>query len=158
MTTVQTGRARILALLARQPVDRTPVMPITMMFAADRIGVNYGEYANNYQVLVEAQIRTAEQFDFDYVSVISDPAREVADCGGKIAMFDNQPPAIDEHDTILREIETLSRLKHPDALGGGRMHDRVKAVALFKEKVKERLPLIFITPYLITKSESDSVT
>ena len=47
-------------------------------------------------MLVEAQIRTAEDFDFDYVSCISDPAREAADCGAAVRFFDDQPPAIDE--------------------------------------------------------------
>ena len=54
------------------------------------------QYAADHRVLVEAQIRTAEKFDFDYVSCISDPAREAADCGATIQYFDDQPPAIDE--------------------------------------------------------------
>ena len=73
------GRSRVLALLAGQTVDRTPVMPITMMFAADCLGVKYGAYASDFRILVEAQIKTAATYDFDYVSVISDPAREAAD-------------------------------------------------------------------------------
>jgi hypothetical protein len=33
--------------------DRLPLMPITMMFAADRLGVKYSEYARNHEVLVK---------------------------------------------------------------------------------------------------------
>jgi MtaA/CmuA family methyltransferase len=109
-------------------------MPITMMFAAKQIGAMYGDYARDYRVLVEGQIRTAEKFDFDYVSCISDPAREVADCGGVIRYFDNQPPAMDEGNALLADKTTLATLKQPDPLGGGRMHDRVNAAALFKER------------------------
>ena len=69
------GRQRIIAMIDGEPVDRLPVMPLTMMFAADQIGEPYGKYAADSRVLVEGQIRTAEKFDFDYVSVISDPAR-----------------------------------------------------------------------------------
>ena len=68
-----TGHDRILAMLDGSPVDSLPLMPITMMFAADQIGVPYGQYAADHRVLVEGQIRTAEKFDFDYVSCISDP-------------------------------------------------------------------------------------
>ena len=64
-------------------VDSLPLMPITMMFAADQIGQPYGKYATDYRVLVEGQLRTAERFDFDYVSCISDPGREAADCGAR---------------------------------------------------------------------------
>ena len=51
---------RILAVLEGRPVDRLPRMPITMMFAADVVGVPYGRYATDYRAMVEAQLRTAE--------------------------------------------------------------------------------------------------
>jgi MtaA/CmuA family methyltransferase len=110
-------------------------MPITMMFAADRIGVRYRDYVTDHKVLVEGQIRTAEKFDFDYVSCISDPAREAADCGAAVEFFDDQPPAIDEGRPLLGTKGALARLDIPDPLGGGRMTDRVKAVSLLKEKI-----------------------
>ena len=131
------SRERILAHLAGQPVDHLPVMPITMMFATDLIGQPYGRYARDHRVLVEAQLRVAETFGLDYVSCISDPAREAADCGAAIKYFDNQPPALAEDHALLLDKSTLARLKAPDPLGGGRMHDRVQAAALFREKVRD---------------------
>ncbi len=115
--------------------DCLPLMPITMMFAADQAGVPYGRYASDYRVLVEAQLLTAERFDFDYVSCISDPARETADCGGAVHYFDNQPPAIDEVHALLADKRVLARLRVPDPLGGGRMFDRVQAAALFRQRI-----------------------
>ncbi len=130
-----TGRECILAMLADQPVDSLPLMPITMMFAADHTGVSYGQYARDYRVLVEAQIATAEAYDFDYVSCISDPAREAADCGAAVKFFDDQPPAIDEAHALLADKSALRKLRIPDPLGGGRMHDRVQAAALLRERI-----------------------
>lgn len=130
------GRERVLTHLAGQPVDCLPLMPITMMFAADQMGVRYGAYARDYRVLVEAQVRTAERFDFDYVSVISDPAREAADCGARIEYFPDQPPAIVETEARLADKRELARLKVPDPLGGGRMTDRVQGVAALRERVR----------------------
>lgn len=131
------GYERVVAALEGRPVDCLPQMPITMMFAADEIGARYGEYATDYRTLVEAQIRTAEKYDFDYVSCISDPAREAADCGARVQIFDDQPPAIDENNALLSDKTVLSRLSAeiPDPLGGGRMHDRVMAAGLFRETV-----------------------
>jgi MtaA/CmuA family methyltransferase len=129
------GRERLLAMLRGQPVDCLPQMPITMMFAADQLGVPYGRYATDYRLLVEGQILVAERFDIDHVSCISDPAREAADCGATIQYFENQPPAIDETNARLVDKKELARLKIPDPLGGGRMHDRVKAAELFKKRV-----------------------
>lgn len=130
------GKERILAQIEGREIDYLPQMPITMMFAADNIEVKYGKYAADYRVLVEAQLRIAEKYDIDHVSCISDPAREAADCGATIKYFDDQPPAIVEEKALLLDKTKLVNLKIPDPLGGGRMHDRVKAAALFKEKVK----------------------
>ena len=88
------GRERVLALLEGRPVDRLPLMPITMMFAADQMGAKYLQYVTDYRVMAEAQLRTAERFDIDLVSVISDPAREAGDLGAPVRFFDDQPPAI----------------------------------------------------------------
>ncbi len=129
------GRERVLAMIAGRPVDHLCNMPITMMFAADHIGAKYREYATNCRVLVEAQMRTAETFNFDYVSVVSDPGCEAADCGATIKYFEDQPPAIDETQTRLADKASLDGLKVPDPRGGGRMTNRVNGVALFKERV-----------------------
>ena len=130
-----TGRERVWAMFEGREPDHLPLMPITMMFAADLAGVKYGQYAANFEVLAEAQTRVAETFGFDYVSAISDPAREAADCGAAIEWFEDQPPAVDESHALLQRPEDLIRLAVPDPLGGGRMHDRVKGVARLKERV-----------------------
>jgi MtaA/CmuA family methyltransferase len=130
-----TPRDRILATLEGRPVDRLALMPVTMMFAADQIGVPYGRYAADHNVLAEAQIRTAEKFEFGHVSCVSDPAREAADCGATVHFFDDQPPAIDEVHSLLQDKRALVGLAIPDPLGGGRMHDRVLAAAAMHQRV-----------------------
>lgn len=134
-----TGRQCILNHLEGQPVDRLPVMPITMMFAADQIGAQYRDYCTDYRVLVKGQIHVAEKFGFDYVNTMSDPAREAADCGARVAYFLTQPVALVEDDALLADKTKLARLKMPDPLGGGRMHNGIKAVAAFKERVGKQL-------------------
>lgn len=129
------GAERILGTFRGKPTDCLPLTPITMMFAADQIGVPYGRYVKDYQVLVEAQLRTAEKFDLDHVSCISDPAREAADCGARIQFFEDQPPAPDETHSLLAYKAALNKLKVPNPLGGGRMHDRVRAAEAFRRRV-----------------------
>jgi MtaA/CmuA family methyltransferase len=129
------GRERVLAHLAGQPVDRLPLMPITMMFAARRIGARYLDYCTDFAVLAEGQIRTAEAFGFDYVNTMSDPAREAADCGAPVEYFEQQPVALDEAVALLADKVQLKGLRPPDPLGGGRMHNGVRAVARLRERV-----------------------
>jgi MtaA/CmuA family methyltransferase len=129
------SRERVLAHIAGRPVDRLPLMPITMQLAAAAIGVPYRQYATDHRTLVEAQLRMVERYGFDHVSCISDPAREAADCGAGIVVFDDQPPAFNEEQALLAEKTTLATLNVPDPLGGGRMTDRVRAAALFRQEV-----------------------
>ena len=135
-----TSRERVLAHLAGRPVDHLPLMPITMMFACNLIAARYRDYCTDYRVLVEGQTRTAEQFGFDYVNTMSDPAREAADCGARVEYFDHQPVALIEENALLADKCRLASLKIPDPLGGGRMHNGIKALASFKERVgKEKI-------------------
>jgi MtaA/CmuA family methyltransferase len=130
-----TGRQRVLAFLQGQSVDRLPLMPVVMMFCADQIGVKYGQYVNDFRVLAEAQMRTAERFDLDAVSIMSDPAREAFDCGAHVEFYDDQPAAIVERDALLADKAKLVRLAVPDPLGGGRMHSAVLALERMKSHV-----------------------
>jgi MtaA/CmuA family methyltransferase len=130
-----TGKQRILAKLRGEPADSLPLMPITMMFAADLAGVRYGDYARDCRVLADAQVAVAERFGLDYVSAISDPAREASDLGAAVAWFDDQPPAIVESRALLDEKSKLAALRLPDPAAPGRMRDRVEAVRLLAERV-----------------------
>ncbi|HUO28060.1 MAG TPA: uroporphyrinogen decarboxylase family protein [Bryobacteraceae bacterium] len=129
-----TGKQRILAKLRGEPGDSLPLMPITMMFAADLIGARYRDYASDHRVLADGQIAVAERFGFDYVSAISDPAREASDLGATVEWFDNQPPAIVEERARLDEKQKLGDLRLPDPAAPGRMRDRVEAVRLLAER------------------------
>jgi MtaA/CmuA family methyltransferase len=129
------SRERVLAMIAGEPVDRLPLMPITMMLAADQVGRKYRDYVTDHRVMVEGQIRTAERFGLDYVSGISDPTREAHDLGAPVEFFEDLPPAIQENNTLLADKARLAALKVPDPTAGGRMLDRVQAIALFKQRV-----------------------
>ncbi len=129
-----TSRERVIAKIQGRETDCLPLMPITMMFAADQAGVRYGNYACNAEVLVAAQLKTAAKFDFDYVSAISDPAREAADLGAAIEWFDDQPPAINESHALLADKTVFASLRQPD-VHAGRMGDRVRALEMFRREV-----------------------
>lgn len=134
------GRERLLAMLENRPVDRLPLAPIVMQFCADQCGIQYGEYVKDWRVLADCQIRTAEKFDFDLVSIMSDPAREAFDCGARVEFYENQPAALVDSDALLADKTKLATLKIPDPLGGGRMHSAVKALEFMKSQVgQERL-------------------
>jgi MtaA/CmuA family methyltransferase len=128
------SRERVLAMLDGRPVDHLPFMPILMQFASHHAGMNYQDYATNYLCLVEGQIRAAEEFDIDHVNTMSDPAGEAADCGAAVRFFPDQPPALDESNSLLADKTRLISLKIPDPYQGQRMHNRLQALALYRRR------------------------
>jgi len=110
-----------------------------MMFAADVLGVPYGQYVRDHRILAEAQAKTAELFGLDYVSTISDPTREAGDLGAHIQWYEDQPPAIIEDDALLLDKTNLSKLRPADPLREGRMLDRVKGVELLRARAGREL-------------------
>jgi len=133
---------RMINLFKGKPVDRLPAQPICMTFAARVADVKYYDYVTDYRVLVEAQLKTYEEFGFDIMILCSDPCREAADCGAEVKWFEDQPPAHDPNNPLLKEKSKLLNLKQPDPLGGGQMYDRVKGAELFREKVGGEIPIL----------------
>lgn len=126
-----TGRERILCLLSGGTPDHLGLMPITMMFAAGRIGVEYGRYALDHEVLVEAQLRTAEEYGLDHVSAITE-TREAPDCGAPLCFFDDQPYALREEQSLLADKTIFARLAMPDPRSATYMRDRLLGIEQLK--------------------------
>jgi len=131
---------RTLATIRGETPDRLPAMPIFMIWAAQNLGRSYADYVRDYRVLVEAQLRLLEEFRVDTVQTISDAWREAADCGTELVYYDDSPPSCREH--LLADKAVFARLRMPDPLGGGRMHDRVRACAALAERVGGEVPVL----------------
>ncbi len=131
---------RTTAVVKGKPADRLPAMPIFMTWLAARIGKPYREYVTDYRVLVEGQEWLVDAFGIDVVSVISDAWREAADCGAVLTFWDNDPPAC--RAPLLRDKAALATLQCPDPLAGGRMTDRVQAVASLAGKFAGEVPVM----------------
>lgn len=135
-----TPRERYQALLEGGEFDIHPRLPILMQFAAEHIRSHYGAFAADHRVLVEANIRCAEDFDFDQLSCISDPYRETAGFGAEIRFHQDAVPECVR--PPLEEEDDLDAVEVPDPLESERMRDRVDAVRLFRERTGDRYSVL----------------
>lgn len=133
-----TSRERVFAVLSGQQPDHRPYMPITMMFAADVLGVKYLQCIRDHTAIADAQIKTAEMFGFDHVSTIA-PTSEAVDLGASFQWFDDQPPGIIEQEALLTDKSALARLPSPDSVFGASMEVRVRAIELLRQRVGNNL-------------------
>jgi len=130
---------RTVNLVEGKPLDSLPAMPIFMLWAAKHYGVSYADYAQDYRVLGDCQLRLAEEFDLDILQLISDPVRETADCGAEMIYYDDAPPRAADY--ILADKAALADLQYPDP-NVGRMGDRVAGAAYFAEKAGDDYPIM----------------
>lgn len=114
-------------------VDRVPVTPILMQFAARYIRQPYRLYATDYRVLVEGYLRCQEDFKLDQVSVISDPFREAADLGANVMFPEDDVPLC--KDPLLKTYSDVKKIRRISPHDGRRMSDRIRGVDLFRERV-----------------------
>ena len=120
------SRERCLAAVCGAPVDRVPVFPLLMSFAASRHGVTYRQYASSGHALAEAQLKVRETFDLDAITACSDAFRISADLGSEMIFPEDTPPFAAR--PLVREDADLDRLVRPDPVRpGSRMADRVQA-------------------------------
>lgn len=131
---------RYFKIINGEDADILPRLPILMAFAANFIGSYYGAFASDYRVLVEANLKCIEYFDFDQVSAISDPYRETQGFGAEIEFVrDGVPRCIAPP---LEKSSDLSLLKKPDPYTSERMFDRIRAIEEFKKSVYKQYSIM----------------
>jgi MtaA/CmuA family methyltransferase len=114
--------------------------PILMHFAARFNNKKYSEFAANYKVLVESNIKCLEYFNHDAVSLISDPYRETAAFGAKIEFMEDSVPRCCSK--IINTIEDINKLKNPDVYKNERTLDRINGAKYYRKLLKDNVPII----------------
>ncbi len=113
--------------------------PILMHFAARFIGKTYADFASDYKVLVESNIRALEYFDLDIVGLISDPYRETTAFGAPYQYMQEGVPRCLKN--IVESIDDVHNLKNPDVYKAERTADRIKGVAYYQQILKSQVPV-----------------
>jgi MtaA/CmuA family methyltransferase len=127
-------------LCNNEPLSSTLFSPILMHFAARHIGKNYGEFASDHKVLVEANIRAMHDFDMDMVSLISDPYRETSAFGAFIEFIPEGVPVCKTK--VVKGPDDIRNLKIPDVYNNERTLDRIKGGELYTKILKGNVPVI----------------
>jgi MtaA/CmuA family methyltransferase len=135
---------RVQNVVAGKPVDRLSAQPMIMMLAAKHFGVSFLDYTKDGRLMAASQLKIAEDFDIDCLLTCSDPAREVVDIAGEdsIEWLLDQGPVINEEKAALLDPARLRQFRVPDPLGGGRMHDRIKAIEIMRREVGQEKSIV----------------
>lgn len=127
-----TGKERIYAALAGKPVDRAPVTPIFMAWAAHYIKRTYRDYYLDGDVLVESQSAVTELFGVDQISTISDPWRE-ASAYGMVLNYPEEGVGIPQGH-VIDGPDDLAKLKAVDLTQAERTRQRIESVQAMSQQ------------------------
>ncbi len=127
-------------LRAGEAIQHTLFTPILMHFAARNIGKTYGEFASDYKVLVEANMRAIEEFDADMAWLISDPYRETAAFGANIQYVDEGVPRCLNH--VIKDASDVETLTIPDVFKSERTLDRIRGGEALAKRLQGTVPII----------------
>jgi len=128
------------AFVEGKKIDRTLFRPILMHFAARFTGNTYGEFASDHKVLVNSNIKTMDHFDYDMVSLISDPYRETSAFGAPVTFIPEGVPRCEK--LIVKSWDDIQNLQRPDVCKCARTLDRIKGAELFQKKLQGTVPVI----------------
>lgn len=127
-------------LVSGQTVERVLFYPILMHFAARFNGKTYGEFASDHRILVESNMRCLEYFDFDMVSLISDPYRETSAFGAPVEFVPEGVPRCMAR--VIKTAQDILDLKNPDVYENARTLDRIKGAEYYQKLLKDSVPVM----------------
>jgi MtaA/CmuA family methyltransferase len=131
---------RFINRIEGRKVDKVPNFNIYMTFAARYINQPLSKYYLDYRTLAEANFEMADNFGADILQAISDPFRETFDFGAEIHFPEDGLPI--SKIPLLQDPLKIKTIVRPLSASGKRMHDRLKAVDLMKEKSKGEIPVM----------------
>lgn len=125
------GRERVFAAIEGRERDHTPFWPFVMAFAAKYAGIPYSQFATDYRKLGEAQLRTAEDFDLDVVTMDSDAYREASAFGAVLEFPEDGLPVLKQRAVVDKKSFSM---KKPEIADSERLVDKIEGVRYLKER------------------------
>ena len=126
------GRQRTLDFLAGRRTDRPPFHPIVMRWAARHAGVKYRDFCLHPPSKCHAMLKAAEDFDLDWVTVMSDPYAEASAFGIEVTYPEDNLPLDRGHFASLAALQALTPYDvhaHPRTTGRLEEIRRFRALA-----------------------------
>jgi uroporphyrinogen decarboxylase len=131
-----TGLERTLEFVKGSRTDRPPFHPIIMRWAAKYAGIKYRDFCTDYRAKCESMIRCADDFNMDWVTVLSDPYAEASAFGINVEYPENDlPKDVSGH---LPDLESAKKLKRFKPADHARPRNRINEVKEFKRRVGDR--------------------
>ena len=139
-----TSKDRLMASLKLGIPDRVPFLPRHELFALKYAGFHYTEALHDCDKWVRAQVQALEDFHCDSVWDSCTAALFGELWGGRIILFDDDPPA---NEPFVESIDQLAQFdKRPDFSKSPFLKTCLNTVTRLKKAVGDEIPVIGLVP------------
>jgi uroporphyrinogen-III decarboxylase len=144
----QKGAERFKTVLNNEAPDRVPVAAQMHEFSMRQNGLNAREFYTKAEVFVPAVLKNMEKYgidmpflDFDIYNI------EVEAIGQTIKFSDENMPDVDPHDRLLKDKDSLKKIKTPDFETDGRVPNIIDMYRLFRQLTGVEPVIRFTAPF-----------
>ncbi|MFP3904968.1 MAG: uroporphyrinogen decarboxylase family protein [Armatimonadota bacterium] len=119
--------------------SRVPIFMLGEEFDVEQYGIDYREYVESPEHMIECWVQAVEMFDYDWILLHPDDYIEFEPLGVKTQADAKTPPAPVEQ--IEADIDVLKSLEIPDAASAGRMPAHLEALQGIRERMGDSVVL-----------------
>ena len=135
-----TGLQRTRDFICGKKTDRVPVHPIIMRWASKYGGVKYRDFCLDYRQKCQAMLRCADDFELDWVTVMSDAWAEASAFGVQVDYPEDDLPV--DTGGHLPDLRSAAELRPYRTLDHGRLRNRLEEIREFKRLSGDRLFIV----------------
>ncbi len=135
-----TGLERTLRYIGNDEVDFPPFHPIIMRWAAKYAGVKYGRFCTDPYAKSYAMLKCAEDFDLDWVTVMSDPWAEASAFGIEVYYPEDDLPV--DRGGHFPDAASVAELKKFKTGESSRCLNRITELKEFRKKAGNDLFIV----------------
>lgn len=122
-----TPKERMGAFLTGQPMDRVPVIPLILNYAARVAGMTVREHCRDGEKMGRAHVAAYRRFHQDMITVFTDTAVIAEAMGTKLHYSEDAPARVDV--PIVQEPTDVDRLLSPEPTGDNGMNTYLQAIS-----------------------------
>jgi MtaA/CmuA family methyltransferase len=146
------GLQRVERLLAGEPVDRLPILPIVHTGLAPLFDVPLGEFFTRAETMAGVIVRGYREFGYDGVQLSLGVTGEAEALGARVDQPPDGSPVLKT--SLLTDLGNLDALEHQDPTRGGRMPLFADAVrGVMSEIGREAFVLVTLRGPLLTGAQ-----
>lgn len=131
---------RVVGAVTYQPIDRVPVIPLSLTHGAKMLDKPLPEYQQNGALLAEGQLRLLEKWGHDAVIGIPHVVEDLVPWGIPLNYYPNGSPTMGK--IAIKKAEEIKGISVPDPTNSLETRETLKAISILAKEVGSHTPVI----------------